>query len=336
MRSKLLQDSVEDRRRDRRRRKGVDWCCCCGILLLILLLALGLGLGLGLGLQRQDPSTTTTTNTTTFTTTTPLPTTTTTSVTTTPAALCNEDVNNLYITYSILYADPSDQLILRNPVTNLTQFIGVLDIPADVLFVEPITNELWGGVQNATGNYIFRINKSTAQTTLVCFFAQQFEAFTGIVTLSFQSNGVLWMFANNGLGAYIFYTVDVVTCIASPILTNAPASVTGTFFNYTSTNDVFYLQKTGTNILYKAIVSSTPGVLVGNTGIFTSGGVALRLFSYCLNDVPTLEMFWQVGVDNFQFRQLNPATGSVINNNVTFVLGGNINPHGISPGCYCP
>jgi hypothetical protein len=246
------------------------------------------------------------------------------------------DVNNLYISYTNSYYDPVNQLILRNPVTNFTQFIGVLDIPADILFVEPITNNLWGGSQNDSGTYITQIDKLTAKTTLVCYFAQQFEVFSGTPTFSFQSNGVLWMFANNALAFYTFYTVNLVTCTVSSVLTNTPASVTGTFFNYTSTNDVFYLQKPAiSNVLYKAAVPSTAGVIIGNTGIFTSGGLALRLFSYCLNDVPTLEMFWQKGRDDFQFRQVNPATGAVTNNNVTFYLGGNINPHGVSPGCYC-
>lgn len=335
----------------RRRRKcccGAWWGCC--LLIFFLLLALGLGLGLGLGLRSSTtpgpvviPNTTNTTTTTISTTTvaptttapttsvTPTTTTTTVTPTTTPT-LC--DVNDLYLSYSDLYYAEPQNLVLRNPVTNITQYIGVMDIEAEVLFVEPGTNQLWGGLSNNTGVYITQIDKITAQTTLICFIPGIFEVFTGRVGFSFQSNGDLWMFGNNSTN-YVFYRIDLGLCTATAILANVPGSVTATFFNHTSVNDVFYLQRAATNFLYKAIVPSTPGVLVGNTGVFTSGGLTLIIFSYCLNNVPTLEMFWQQGTSDFQFRQLDPLTAAPSFNNVTFFNDTNINPAGVSAGCYC-
>lgn len=330
------------RRHHHHHHHGRRKCCCgawwgCCLLIFFLLLALGLGLGLGLGLRSHSspgpiivPNTTTTTVAPTTTTTVAPTTTTTVAPTTTPAC----DVNDLYISYRDLYYATARNLVFRNPVTNVTQYIGVMDIQADVMYVEPGTNQLWGGFQNGTGVYIFQIDKVTAQTTLICFLPGIYEVYTGAVTFSFQSNGDLWMFGNNATN-YVFYRIDLGLCTATPILANLPPCVTGTFFNHTSVNDVFYLQRALTNFLYKAIVPSTPGVLIGNTGVFTSGGLALILFSYCLNNVPTLEMFWQQGTSDFQFRQLDPLTAAPSFNNVTFFNDTNINPTAVSAGCYC-
>jgi hypothetical protein len=343
--------------KDRRRRGLWLWICCCLTLPLVAILATGVGVGVGVTVRSEivpqtnasnttttivpttttepptttEPLTTTTTEAPTTTTTTIAPTTTTTiPPTTTPSC----DVNDLYISYRDLYYATSRNLVFRNPVTNITQYIGVMDIEAEVLFVEPGTNQLWGGLYNNSGVYITQIDKVTAQTTLICFIPGVFEVFTGMITLSFHSNGDLWMFGNNSTN-YVFYRIDLVNCTATPILANLPGSVTGTFFNHTSVNDVFYMQRALTNFLYKATVPSTPGVLVGNTGVFTSGGLTLILFSYCLNNVPTLEMFWQQGTSDFQFRQLDPLTATPSFNNVTFFNDTNINPEGVSPGCYC-
>jgi hypothetical protein len=245
------------------------------------------------------------------------------------------DPNDLYFTFSDAYYTDKQNLLLRNPVTNVTQYIGAMAFSGETLFVEPGTNQLYGQVQNSTSVLVYKIDKSNAATTVVCYFPQTYEAFTGIVTMVFDPSGQLWMFANNGTG-YIFYTVNLTTCVVTPVLTNSPASVTGTFFNYTgNVNSAFYLQRAATNFLYRATTPSTPGTLVGDTGISSSGGLALILFNYCLNSVPTLEMYWQNGVNDYQFRQLNPATGAPSLNGVTLSYANASNVWGVSPGCYC-
>jgi hypothetical protein len=352
----------QEKERRRRRRGAFLWVCCCLTLPLIAILSTGVGVGVGITVRSEivpqtNASNTTTTTTipttvapTTTTTTTMAPTTTTTTVaptttttttmapttttvTTTPA--CGScEVNDIYLLYAECYSCGSSNLILHNPVTNITQHIGKLSISAYVLFVEPVTNNLFTANQNSSGTEIFQINKCTAEVTSVCFLAGLLEPFFGSSAVAFQSNGDLWLNINSGPN-YTTYSVNLTACTYQFAFSSVGQGYTMTFFNSSSPKDLYYLTYPGSIFLKKAVVPTTPAVTVGNTGVFVVYGLGMRLFSYCLNNIPTLEMYWQQGTSDFQFRQLNPVTGVATFNNVTYFNNTNINPWAVTSCLYC-
>lgn len=351
-------ENPSPQQKERRRRRGLWlWICCCFTLPLIAILATGVGVGVGVTVRSivmpqtnasnttttttMDPTTTTTMAPTTTTTTTEPPTTTTTTtepptttaVTTTPA--CGScEVNDIYLLYSDCYYCGNFTLILHNPVTNITQHIGRLSITSYVLFVEPVTNNLFTANQNSSGTEIFQINKCTAEVTSVCFLTGLLEPFFGTSAVSFQSNGDLWLNINSGPN-YTTYSVNLTTCTYQFAFSSVGQGFTMTFFNSSSPNDLYYLTYPGNIFLKKAVVPTTPAVTVGNTGVFVVYGLAMRLFSYCLNNIPTLEMYWQQGTSDFQFRKLDTVTGVATYNNVTYFNNTNINPWAVTSCLYC-
>jgi hypothetical protein len=203
-----------------------------------------------------------------------------------------------------------------------------------VLFVEPVTNNLFTAKQNSSGTEIFQINKCTAEVTSVCWLAGLFDPYFGTPAVAFRSTGDLWLNINSGAN-YSTYSVNLTTCTYQFAFSSNGTGLTMTFFNSSSPNELFYLGYPGTIFLRKAVVPATPAVTVGNTGVFVVYGLGMQLFSYCLNNVPTLEMYWQQGASDFQFRKIDPMTGVATYNNVTYFNNTNINPWAVTSCLYC-
>lgn len=329
------------------RRRGLWlWICCCLTLPLIAILTTGVGVGVGITVRSIvvpqtnasnttttttiSPTTTTTTLAPTTTTTTISPTTTTTTVVTTTPSCGSCDVNDIYLLYGDCYSCTNYTLILHNPVTNITQHIGRLPFSAYSLFVQPVTNRLFTLTANATASTIWEIDKCTAAVTRICILSVSFQ------DVDFQPDGNLWGTQGNTPNSTM-WLINLTSCTQQLVLPTVGMGgiLVTSFFNASGPNDFYHLTYPGTAYLEKGVVPATPVVTIGYTGVFVVYGLPIDLFSYCLNNVPTLEMYWQQGASDFQFRKIDPMTGVATYNNVTYFNNTNINPWAVTSCLYC-
>jgi hypothetical protein len=239
----------------------------------------------------------------------------------------------MYMSYAIGYniSAPARHLLYRNPVIDVTATIGDMGIDFKCDLVVSPTDILYG---LTPAKQVYSINRATAVPTFVCTIGAPTDAATGCGKLTYSNAGQLYYTIYNGATfQYELYTVNLGGSCVGALVSNSFSAVTQpSIFGATT---MYSLQNVANWALQASPVGSMAIAGIGPTNLPQTPSLATRLYNYCINGLPTLELYRQTGDGVYDFQSINITTGAPTPNGVTLALGTGFEVWGVSSSLYC-